>query len=172
MYLKYSEIDSFSVCNAQTIAVCLRTLLCISYLENKTLSRCGSRSTSFWVHRNLFWHDNCQGAVTCMVWACHTPRQPLQIHPSGHLGGWATPWSAEEMLDRQHYRVNIRAHARIAHKGLLQKRPEEDLYWIVPHPPPPTPTRRPNRSRVWTELTTSHIMTGDIWAKHKSSVHK
>ena len=26
------------------------------------------------------------------------PRQPLQNHLSGHLGGWATQWSAEEML--------------------------------------------------------------------------
>ena len=25
---------------------------------------------------------------------CHTSRQPLKNHPSGHLGGWATPWSA------------------------------------------------------------------------------
>ena len=39
---------------------------------------------------------------SCMVWTCHTPRQPLQNHPSRHLGGWATPWSAEETLDGQH----------------------------------------------------------------------
>ena len=57
----------------------------------------------------------------------HTPRQPLQNHPSGHLGGWATPWSAEEMLDGQHHRLDISVHVRIAHEGLLQNRPEEDL---------------------------------------------
>ena len=45
----------------------------------------------------------------------------------GNLGGWATPWSAEEMLDEQHQRVDIPAHARTAHKNLLQKRLEEDL---------------------------------------------
>ena len=35
--------------------------------------------------------------------------------------------SLEEMLDGQHQRVDIPAHARTAHKGLLQKRLEEDL---------------------------------------------
>ena len=41
--------------------------------------------------------------------------------------GWATPWSAEEMLDGQHQTVDTLAHARTADKGLLQKRLEEDL---------------------------------------------
>ena len=59
---------------------------------------------------------------TCMVRAYHTPRQTLQNHPSGHLGGWATPWSAEEKLDGQHQRMDIPAQARIAHNGLLHKR--------------------------------------------------
>ena len=31
------------------------------------------------------------------------------------------------MLDGQHQRVDIPAHARTAHKGLMQKRLEEDL---------------------------------------------
>ena len=59
-------------------------------------------------------------------------------HPSGHLEGWATSWPAEEMLDGQHQRVDIPAHARTVHKGLLQKRLEEDLSRIVPHVPPTT----------------------------------
>ena len=50
---------------------------------------CGSTGTS---------SGNCQERETCMVRACHTPRQPLQIQPSGRLERWATPWSAEEML--------------------------------------------------------------------------
>ena len=50
---------------------------------------CGSTGTS---------SGKCQEMETCMVWACHTPRQPLQNHPSGHHEGWAMPWSAEEML--------------------------------------------------------------------------
>ena len=40
-----------------------------------------------------------QGTKTCTVRACHTIRKPPQNHPSGHLGGWATRWSAAEMLD-------------------------------------------------------------------------
>ena len=43
------------------------------------------------------------------------------------LGGWATLWLAEEMLDGQHQRVDITVHARTAHKSLLQERLEEDL---------------------------------------------
>ena len=63
---------------------------------------------------------------------CRTPRQPLQHHPSGHLRGWATLWLVEEMLDGQHQRVDVPAHARTAHNGLLQTRLEEDLCRIVP----------------------------------------
>ena len=73
---------------------------------------------------------NCQETETCMVRPYHTTRKPVKNHYSGHLAGWATPWSAEEMLDRQ--------HARNAHKGLLQKRLEENLCWIIPHAPPTT----------------------------------
>ena len=37
------------------------------------------------------------------------------------------------MLDgQQHQRVDISAHAGSAHKGLLQKTPEEDLCRIIP----------------------------------------
>ena len=45
-------------------------------------------------------------------------------HPSRRHEFWATPWLAEEILDRQTQRVDIPAHARTAHKGLLQKRLE------------------------------------------------
>ena len=34
-----------------------------------------------------------QHTLPRMVQACHAPRQALQNHPSGHLAGWATPWS-------------------------------------------------------------------------------
>ena len=70
-----------------------------------------------------------------MVQVCHTPQQPLQNHPSGHIGRWAMPWSAEKMLDGQHQRLHILTHARTALKGLLQKRREKDLCWINPHNP-------------------------------------
>ena len=38
-----------------------------------------------------------------------------------------TPWLAEEMLNGQHQRMDIPAHARIVHRGLLQNSLEEDL---------------------------------------------
>ena len=81
---------------------------------------------------------NSQDKETCTVPACHTPRQPLQNHPSGHLEGWETPRSTEEMLDGQHQRVDIPTHTRTAHNDLLQKRLGENLCWIVPHVPPTT----------------------------------
>ena len=68
----------------------------------------------------------CQETETCMIWACHLPRQPLQNHPSGHLEGWATPWSAEKLLGGQYQRVDIPAHSGTANKGLLQKTLEEN----------------------------------------------
>ena len=70
---------------------------------------------------------NCKETQTDMVRARHTPRQPLQNNPSGHLRCLAIPWSAEEIVDGQHQRVDISAQARAAHKGLLQNRLEDDL---------------------------------------------
>ena len=49
------------------------------------------------------------------------------IH-QGHLGGWATLWSAEEMLNGQHQRVGILAHATGACNSL--------------HPPSPEPQKK------------------------------
>ena len=86
-----------------------------------------------------------------MVRACHTPQQPLKNHSSEHLGVWATPWSAEKRLDGQHQRVDIPGHARTAPKGLLQKRLEEDLCWIVPHDPPDDPIGQ-GTELTWNEL--------------------
>ena len=34
---------------------------------------------------------SCQETEIRMVRACQASRQPLQNHPSGHFGGWATP---------------------------------------------------------------------------------
>ena len=78
---------------------------------------------------------NCQSTETCKVWTCLTLWQPLQNHSLGHFGGWAMPWSAEEMLDGQHKRVDIPSHARTAHNSCLQWRLEDDLCWIVPYVP-------------------------------------
>ena len=115
----------------------MRKLLRISYFEHKTNDWVRSK-INFLVAPQKPVLENCQETKPCMVRTCHTPRQPLQNHPSEHLGGWATPSSAEKMLDGQHQRVDIPAHARTAHKGLLQKRLEEDLCYIVLHVPPTT----------------------------------
>ena len=48
------------------------------------------------------------------------------------------PWLAEKMLDGQHQRVDIPAHTRTSHKGLLQNRLTKDLCWLVPGSPPTT----------------------------------
>ena len=64
--------------------------------------------------------DNCQETETCLIVA-------------RHLGGWATPWSAEEMLDGQHHRADIppcpcqnylqRPLAEKTRRGSLRNRP-------------------------------------------------
>ena len=48
----------------------------------------------------------------------------------------------------KHQTVNIPAHARIAHNGLAQKSPEEDLCWIVSHVPRTTQSLKGPK---WTE---------------------
>ena len=102
---------------------------------------------------------------TCVVWVYYTPRQPLQTHPPGHLGGLATMLSAENILDWQHQRVDIPAHARTVHKDLLQERLEEDLRWTVPHVPS---TTQSVKGLNWTELncTLTHMFPSDIANTH------
>ena len=56
----------------------------------------------------------------------HAATASQNHHSLRLLGGWATSWSAEEMLNGQHQRVDIPAHARTACKGLLLKRLEEN----------------------------------------------
>ena len=50
-----------------------------------------------------------QETETRMGQAGHVPRQLL--HPSGHLAGWGTSLPAEENLDGQCQREDIRAHS-------------------------------------------------------------
>ena len=81
-----------------------------------------SKSPALWVHGNLFRQlsreENLHGSGMSHAMTASSKR------PSRHHELWATPWSAEEMLDRQHQRVDIHAYARTAHMGLLQKRLE------------------------------------------------
>ena len=133
----------------------------ISYLEHKT-RRLGAEQDHLPFGSTGIESGNCQETKTCMVRACHTPQQPLQNHTSGHLGWWATPWSAQEMLDEQYQQVDITNHARAAHKGLLQgKKMEEDLFWIVPRVPL---TTQSVKGLNWTESRgySSIISTSDI----------
>ena len=109
---------------------CLRKLFRISYLDHKT---------NDWVQGKIHVLVDPQEPLLATVkrrklaWFGHITLHDSfsKYHSSGHLGGWATPWSAEEILDEQHQRVEIPARARTAHKGLLHKRLGEDLCWIV-----------------------------------------
>ena len=96
--------------------------------------------------------DNCREMEICMVQVCHTPQQPLQNHPSRHLGGWAMPWLARGNARWQHQRVNFPAYSRSAHKGLLQKSLEEDFCWIISCVPLMT---RLVKELNWTECSLS-----------------
>ena len=98
----------------------LGKLLRIFYLEHKT---------NDWVQKKINLLVGSQEPLLATVktrklgWFGHMmPRQPLQNHPSEHLGVLATPGSAEEKLEKQHQRVDIPALARTAHNGLLRKR--------------------------------------------------
>ena len=104
---------------------CVRKFLCISYLEHKF---------NDWVQSKIIFLVRLERPLQATVqrrklaWYRHVKRHDSlsQNHPSRYLGGWATPWSAEEMLDGQHQRVDISTHARAAHKGLLRKILKED----------------------------------------------
>ena len=89
---------------------------------------CGSTGTS---------SGNRQEMETCMVRAYHTPRQPLQNHLLGHLGGWATPWSAKEMLDGQS-KSGHPCPCQSCSKGPPTEKTGRGSLLIVHHVPPTT----------------------------------
>ena len=111
---------------------CQRKLLRISYLEHQAndwvrskinclvgpqepfLATVKRRKLAWFVHVTR--HDSKKTLTTA------SPKPS-----SGHLGEGATLWSAEEMLNGEHQVADILAHARTAHKGLLQKRLGQDL---------------------------------------------
>ena len=98
----------------------------------------------------------CQETETCMVRTCHSLRRPLQNHPLGHLGGWTTLWSAEEMLDGQRKRVDSPAHARSAHIDRLQLKTGRGS---LPDRPPCLPATQSVKGLNCTEL--SYIAGGE-----------
>ena len=69
-------------------------------------------SSSMQMSRDGTRHDL---AMTCAINAS------TQNHSSEYLGGWATPWSAEEMLNGQYQRVDIPAHATRSGELRMQK---------------------------------------------------
>ena len=124
---------------------CTRKLLRISFLEYKTNDWVRTK-INFRVGPQEPLSGNCQETETSMVWACHTPWQPPQNHPSGHLQGWMTPWSAEETVGGQHQRKEWTCQncsqgpaAEKTGRGSLLNHSTCPLRW-------------PNRSRDWTEL--------------------
>ena len=83
-----------------------------------------------------------------MVRACHTPRQPLRNHPSGHFRGWATPGSAGDMLDGRQT-VDIPAHARTTrHAPSLEKTGRGFLLNRPSCPPATQSLKRLNRTEL------------------------
>ena len=104
---------------------------------------CGSTGTS---------SGNCRETETCMLRACHTSRQPLQIIFQGTLKGGQLPWLAEEVLDGQYERVDIPAHARTAHNSLLQKSLEEDLLLNRPSSSPNDPISQGTELNIFARL--------------------
>ena len=101
----------------------LKKLLRMSYLERNTNDEqddlpCGLRGTS---------SGNCQ--ETKLSSFGHVTRHDSLSKTilQGTLEVWATPWSAEEMLDGQRKRVDVHAHVRTAHDGLSQKGVKEGL---------------------------------------------
>ena len=99
---------------------------------------CGARSTSLWVHMDLFWQlsrdGNLHGSGMSLA---------MTVSPSGHLRGWATPWSTEEMLDGQHQRLEYLPMPELLCRkdwNRISAESSQMSAW------------RPNRSRDWTEL--------------------
>ena len=136
---------------------------------------------SVYCKRKIAWHHHENKLFCCCFFSCaayllamHTTLlAPLLLYYLDDLllvwqefkmvknSQWWAQCSVEEVLDGQHQGMDVSTHAGAVHGGLLRKRLEEDLCWIIPHispppPPPPTPQphpppQQPNRSRDLTE---------------------
>ena len=98
---------------------CPMKLLNIFYLEHKT---------NVWMQSKINFLVGPQEPLLATVnrwklaWFGHVTRHDCLSKSSFRAPWRTTPWSAEKMLDGQHQRVDIHAHARTEHKGLLQKK--------------------------------------------------
>ena len=115
---------------------CLRKLLHISFLEHKTIDWVRSK-INFRVGSTGASSGNCQETETCMVHACHTPQQPVQNHPSGHFGGWVTPWSAEEIVYGQQQSGHPCPCQNCSQRPPTKKTGRGSLLNHLSYPPPP-----------------------------------
>ena len=100
---------------------------------------CGARSVSFWVHRNIIWQ-------LTRGWNLHNSgtSHAMRSSPKPSFG---TPLRiSDTMIDTGNpgWTTSNSGHAysRTAHKGLLQKRLEQDFCWIIPHAPPKKKTKK------------------------------
>ena len=73
--------------------------------------------------------------------------------------GWCRGWQRKWWMDN--ITVDIPASARTAHKGLLQKRLEEDLYWIIPHVTPNNHINQGTELNLWVLSFAPQSLTGD-----------
>ena len=107
---------------------------------NSALKRadfCGCASSSLYrslsldrlMYAELEAHSECDMPEPCLT----------RNHPSGHLGGWAMPWLAEEMLDGQDQRWTSVPMPELLTIAACRK-DWKRICWIVPHAPPPNPT--------------------------------
>ena len=78
-----------------------------------------------WVHRNLFWQLSRDGNLHGSGMSHPTTASPKPAYRALWRVGDAVVGRGN--ADGLHQRVDIPARARTAHKGLLQKRLEEDL---------------------------------------------
>ena len=96
------------------------------------------------------------GAVWELVW---------YVYLSRNLGGWATPWSTEEVLEG-HQRVDLPANARTALKGLLRERKKvEEGVFLLNRPlcPQDDPIgRRTDLKLNWTVVCTLTSQKGPV----------
>ena len=100
--------------------------------STRPMTWCRARSTSLWVHRNLFWQLSRDGILLGSGRSHTTTASPKPSFSSP--GRWATPWSQRKCwMDKT--KSGHPTHARTVHKGLQQKRPEEDLCWFISHIP-------------------------------------
>ena len=111
------------------------------------------------VHKNLFWQLSRDGNMHRSGMSHAMTASPKPSFRAPCRVGDAVVW-------RGNAGWTTSAHARIAHKGFLKKRPEDNLCWIVPHVPPTTQlVKRLN----WNELIMLRCLIGADVFRHQET---